>query len=191
MEAAIKAILSRDRDIGTRQVVFDVYPHPHHDAGVLGECHHFLRPFLRSHNFAIAMFDRDGCGSEAPAERLRQEAQNNLTVNGWRDRSAVFILDPELEIWVWANSPRVATALGWKDSRGLTQWLRTNGYLRQNETKPTRPKEAMHAALRAARKPKSTAIYQHIASGVRLEECTDRTFMSFVQELVAWFPQNE
>jgi hypothetical protein len=191
MEGAIKAILSRDRDIGTRQVAFDVYPHPHHDAGVLGECHHFLRPFLRSHHFAIAMFDREGCGSEAPTERLRQEVQNNLTVNGWRDRSAVFILDPELEIWVWANSPRVATALGWKDYRTLTQWLRANGYLTQNETKPSRPKEAMHAALRAARKPKSTAIYQRIASGVRLEECTDRTFMDFVRGLVAWFPLNE
>jgi hypothetical protein len=108
------------------------------------------------------------------------------------------VIDPELEVWVWSNSPRVADVLGWQGrSRELNEWLRTTTirigkqereYLKEGETKPVRPKEAMEAALREVRKPRSSANFRQMAEKVSLEKCQDPAFRRLKSTLQQWFP---
>ena len=51
-----------------------------------------------------------------------------------------------------------------------------------------RPKEAFQAALREARRPRSSSLYQQIAEKVSLHRCKDRSFLEFMDVLRSWFP---
>ena len=188
MLAALSAILARLQDLGGRKIEFDVYPHHRRDPGVRIGAQEFLRPFLNSHRYALAAFDRNGCGSTETAGRIGAEVQDNLVANGWRDRCVVLVLDPELEIWVWSNSPAVARALGWRDYDTLRQWLRVRGYFKAEEAKPTQPKEAMEDALRESKVRKSAAVYTKIAAAVDLRLCSDASFTGLRRILTTWFP---
>ena len=64
------------------------------------------------------------------------------------------------------------------------------GLLEEGEVKPRRPKEALQAALREARIPRSSSLYQRIAEKVSLRECEDRAFLKFKDILKDWFPRD-
>ena len=187
MALSMGTILTRCAALQIRDITFDVYPHPKHDPGVLNSAQHFLRPFLNTHRYALVLFDREGCGAAEIREKISALVQSRLDVNGWRNRSAVCIFDPELEVWVWARSPHVAKALGWTSQEKLDNWLAQEGFLRPPAVKPNEPKEAMKAALRHVRRPMSSSIYQKIAANVALTRCTDPCFLEFAQTLQRWF----
>lgn len=191
MRASVHEILSRNESLGIAPITFDAFDHPEHDPGVLLRGHLLLRPFQNNYRYALALFDREGCGRQQPGSELAASVQNNLDENGWRGRSAVLVLEPELEIWVWASSPHVAQALGWRRSRALRLWLEQKEFLDPGQSKPRRPKEAMEAALQEVRQPKSTATYRSIARRVSLAQCTDPTFTQLVSTLRAWFPRSK
>jgi len=188
MALSVRTILERAVALHIRDITSDVYSHPRHDPGVLNTAHHFLRPFLGTHRYALVLFDRVGCGRAESRERISALVQANLDANGWRGRSAVCILDPELEVWVWARSPHVAQALGWRSANNLGNWLRQSGFLPSpRAVKPDRPKEAMEAALRHVRRPMSSSIYRKIASHVPFAQCSDPCFLQFAHTLQQWF----
>jgi hypothetical protein len=161
-KSSFEALLSRPVALGIRELNFRVIPHPNRDAGVFKSCHEFLRPFLRLASRALVVFDREGCGREQDSrETLESRVEANLARNGWVDRSAAVAIDPELEAWVWADSPQVEAILGWKKDRAeLKKWLVDRGYWNPEGSKPRRPKEAVEALLHFARKPRSSALYQ-------------------------------
>lgn len=189
IRAAIEALLLRHERIQIRPIQFDAYAHIHKDPGVFTTAQEFLRQFQRSHRYALAIFDRDGCGSDLSANMIKDRVQQNLDVNGWRNRSCVAVLDPEIETWIWSPSQHVATALGWRDFRTLQRWLIQQQFLGEGEVKPARPKEAMEAALRQVKLPRSSAIYAKIASKVEFENCVDAAFCDLVTALRSWFPR--
>jgi len=188
IRATMEALLPRYGLLRIRPIEFEAYSHPHRDPGVFTTAQDFLRQFLKSHRYAIAIFDCEGCGSNSAPHEIRNSLQQRLDVNGWKDRSNVVVLNPELETWVWSPSHHVATALGWRDFRTLKRWLVSQQFLAESEIKPRRPKEAMEAALQQARLPRSTAIYSKIASKIEFENCVDNTFLEFVATLRSWFP---
>jgi hypothetical protein len=107
-EHSIKGILSRPQALSIRQIHFDIFVHPHHDPGCLNEGHRFLQSALTQSRHALILFDREGCGREnLTRQQLEQIVENNLFRVGWQ-QAAVIVLDPELEIWVWNDSPHVA-----------------------------------------------------------------------------------
>ena len=117
------------------------------------------------------------------------EVEERLARNGWGDRARVIVLDPELESWVWSDSPHVPRILGWSRTRPVLQsWLVERGLLEENQIKPVRPKEAMVAVLRSVRKPRSSKIYQRLAENVSLARCTDPAFEKLRTTLQQWFP---
>jgi hypothetical protein len=62
------------------------------------------------------LFDYYGCGAEhemAP-EEIEDEVEEKLSRSGWEDRARCVVIDPELEVWVWSDSPEVDRCLGWK-----------------------------------------------------------------------------
>ena len=164
--------------------VFDIFVHPERDAGVFCRCQDFLRPFQLFYRFALIMFDRDGCGSQESAKIIQEITKKRLNESGWNDRNQVVVLDPELEIWVWADSPNVAKALGLSENE-LQKIL--FGYQRDDNLKPKDPKAAMEKALRKSRLPRSSAIYANLASTVTLKNCQDKSFNDFKSALVNWF----
>jgi hypothetical protein len=189
MEKALQGLLSRPQSLRLREMSWDLYVHPEHDPGCRGKSHEFLRPFLRMYSHALVLFDREGCGQEdLDRATLEQKVEARLFGSGWGDRAAAVVIDPELEAWVWSESPHVATALGWKDGeRSLKEWLKEEGWLPEGRTKPMQPKDAVKKALRIARQPPSPAIYQQLAQKVSFDRCVDASFLKLRQVLSRWF----
>jgi hypothetical protein len=189
MEHAIRGLLCRNESLRVRPLSCDVYVHPEKDPGCFLKGHDFVRSFHRSYLHAIVMFDREGCGQESRSrDQLEREVEDRLSQAGWERRAAAIVIDPELENWVWSNSPHVEICLGWKDrAPRLRQWLVAEGYSAGPESKPMHPKQAVEQALRTVKKPRSSSIYLQLAQNVTLEGCIDGAFLKFRQTISSWF----
>ena len=186
-QAALEGILDRPAALGIRAVSVVYQRHPDRDPGCFLRAHDFLRSQARRARHALVMFDRQGCGQEgATREDLERTVEGRLAVSGWGDRAAVVVIDPELEVWVWSDSPRVADGLGWRQGE-LDAWLREQGFLVGEGSKPSRPKEAVQGALSISHKRRSSAIYRELAASVSLHSCTDPAFRKLRDVLVRWF----
>jgi hypothetical protein len=194
-EFTIHGLLSRCRSLNIRQLRPDqdykLFVFSGHDAGCRVRAHDFLRSLQRQYTRALVLFDQEGCGQEdCPPEQLEGEIEDRLAKAGWKGRSAVVVLQPELEIWVWSRSPHVATVLGWQNQDvSLEDWLSQNSFWLPDQLKPPRPKEAMLAVLKAVRKPPSASLFQKLAEKVSLTHCKDRAFHKLLTTLQAWFPE--
>lgn len=189
MEFCLRGILERSESLGIDKIEFEIYSHPKRDPGCLRTCHDFLRPFAGRFRHALVMLDREGCGKEQlTGAQLEEEIGGRLTSSGWGNRAAAVVIDPELESWIWSDSPEVDAALGWKDrSIPLRTWLKNKGFFEGNSIKPNRPKEAVEAARREVRKPRSASIYKQIADNVSLKRCEDPAFIKLKKILTGWF----
>ena len=189
MEFAVRGLLARGRSLGFREVTFDIDVHPAKDPGCRARGHEFLRPFTRQYAHALVMHDREGCGrDDHPRETLELEAESLLAGSGWKDRAAVVVIDPELEVWVWSDSPEVAAVLGWTGRQpALWQWLDQQGYRALGQAKPQKPKIALDDALRSSGKRRSSAIFRQLAERVSIHRCTDPAFLKFKALLQRWF----
>lgn len=188
MEFAIRGILSRPHALMLHNVSIDLYVHPERDPGCLSRGHDFLRPFVASHGHALVLLDHQGCGRETvPVEELEKELETRLSVFGWQGAAAI-VIAPELENWVWSDSPHVDHVLGWSGkSPTLREWLSERAYWQLGQTKPDRPKEAVEAAIRFVRKQRSSSLYFDLAAKVSLERCSDRAFLKLKSVLQSWF----
>jgi hypothetical protein len=188
---AVQGILSRFKSLSIRQLETDYYVHPEKDPGVLHHAHDFLRPFSKSHEHALVLMDREGSGQEETSrEALQQGIENELNASGWNGRAAAVVIDPEIDIWVWSDSPHVDHELGWSNHvPALRTWLREKGFLPRDVVKPQRPKEALETALREVKMPRSSAIYRALAEKVSLSRCTDPAFGKLKSVLQMWFPK--
>jgi hypothetical protein len=190
MELAVRGLLStRAPALGIRKVSFDTFSHPERDPGCRLKSHEFLRGLAASYAHSIVLFDRDGCGAGGRSRaELETEVAAQLETSGWANRAAVVVLDPELEVWVWAQSPHVEQVLGWRGTaQGLRLRLVERGFWNAGEDKPHAPKEAVEYALWLARKPRSSAIYQRLAETVTLAGCADEAFSKLRSTLSSWF----
>jgi len=121
------------------------------DSGCYKNAVDVLRTPQRTHHHALLIFDRDGCGAKTESrEEIESEVEDQLHRNGWaKDAVSVIVIEPELEAWVWATSPRVADVLGWQNERGgLHPFLTSRNLWDENSPKPSNPKEAMRQSLR-------------------------------------------
>lgn len=189
MENGLDGLLQRPASLEIRPIQWKIFRHSGKDPGCLRTCHEFLRPFASQYARALVFFDREGCGAEENSrEALEQQAQDRLASNGWGDRAAAVVFEPELESWFWAGSPHLEGILGWKDSpHPLRAWLEARQLWATGAAKPHRPKEALEAALREVRIPRSSSIYRQAATMVGLRGCTDPSFLRFRKILKEWF----
>jgi hypothetical protein len=102
----------------------------------------------------------------------------------------VIVLDPELEMWVWADSPHVADSLGWAgDRNSLKPYLIQKGFWKEGDAKPHDPKQAFTQALREKSQPAVAPVFAQIASNVSMKGCQDPAFGKLCETLQRWFPQ--
>ena len=170
-----------------------IFVHIQRDAGCYNQCVEFLRPYSKDYHHALVIFDHEGSGQEGKSrEEIEAELETNLSLSGWENRSCVIVLEPEIEAWVWSDSPHVEKILGWIERpTNLRTWLEVKGFLNENDVKPNRPKEAVEEVLREVRKPRSSSIYQQLAEKVSFRNCTDEAFIKLKQTLQTWFSNLE
>lgn len=213
MEAALRGMLARPKALGIRDLRFDLFVY-RREWGSKGleflaptrkglsllsgawdpECYKFGHEFLRSrapqYAHGLIMFDRQDCGQEKRTrEELEKIVEERLRRSGWGDRAAAIAIDPELEVWVWSDSPHVDRCLGWQGRKpDLRVWLQREGMWSEDLPKPQNPKDAVKKALRRANKRASSSIYGELAKSVSVERCTDPAFQRFRELLKEWFP---
>ncbi|MCC6811536.1 MAG: hypothetical protein IT381_29165 [Deltaproteobacteria bacterium] len=187
MEYAVRGLLTRHASLGIRSPSHQIYVHPERDPGCYLRAAEFLQPFSRQYHQALVLFDHDGCGQESKtAATLEAEVNARLDVT-WNRRASAIVIDPELEAWVWSDSPHVGTILGWA-GRDLRAELVAKGLLAQGAQKPGDPKGAVEFALSEVKKQRSSALYKRLAERVSFSRCTDPAFDLFKRTLAGWFP---
>jgi len=194
-EWALRTLLeSRAEALGIRTPTSKVIRDPGRDAGVFLRAHDLLRSYTKLAAYALVLLDREGSGQEQrqTASEMEADLEDRLGRAGWlteaqQPRAAAIVLDPELEVWVWSRSPHVPEVLGLEQERLARLLERCD---REPNGKPTRPKEALLAALHEARKPHSPAIYRELAQTVSLQ-AHERAFDKLRSTLQAWFPTLE
>lgn len=191
MEQTVEGVCSRPQSIGVRTFAYRIVVHPGRDPGCLLEGPEFLRVFQGQFTHALIMFDRIGCGRETQDRaQLEEEIEAALDRSGWGSQAAAVVIDPELDVWVWSDSPHVERILGWHGRQPrLREWLVDQKWLVAGASKPHQPKEAMEQALRQVRIPRSSALYRQLAQQVSLSRCTDGAFLKFKATLQRWFAE--
>ena len=188
-EYGIRGLLSRPNALGIREIQFSIHVHPKRDPGCVNTAQDILRLFCRDHQYALLMFDKEGCGREStPTDGLVADLRGRLAANGWGPRAEVIVLEPELEIWVFASSPHVQRCLGWSRQIALRTWLEQQGLWAPQHPKPARPKEALEQALLAERRPRSSSLYECLGRSVGTRDCKHPAFHKLLETLGAWFP---
>ncbi len=192
-EAALAGILGQPQKLNIRPVTWEIFVHPERDPGCFRRSPEFLSAIRGQYNHALVMFDRYGCGHEVlDSMELENDVESRLRRSGWGNCAAAVCLDPELECWIWSDSPHVERVLGWKATkRELRSWLTLKGLWEPSSLKPSQPKKAMEAVLRYVRKPRSSVIYQQLAENVSFRRCSDRAFIRLIQVLRNWFSVEE
>lgn len=189
IEYTVRGLLTRPKALGVRAITFDVLPHPERDPGCLLRAPEFLQSFEGKYRHALVLLDLEGSGRGTEPRAVLEEDLEARLSKAWDMRAAAVVMAPELEAWLWSDSPHVEEVLGWHGRKpGLRSWLRDQGFLTGPEPKPGRPKEAVEEALRVARKPRSSALYRQLAERVSFRRCTDPAFGKFLQVLRQWFP---
>lgn len=192
MEHALRGLFSRPEALGIRPIGSETFIHPQHDPGCARRGVSFLSNFSEQYDYGLLLFDHEGSGKEQNApEELERTLGEEFTRSAWGERARAIVVSPELEAWVWSNSPHVDEVAGWAQRRpSLHDWLVESGFLQEGQVKPPRPKEAFRAALRASRIARSASLYQQIAEKVSLHGCADRSFRELRRTLRTWFPQD-
>jgi hypothetical protein len=192
IEAGIAMLLKRHEALLIRPISFDLATHPRRDPGCFHECHEFLRAFTGQYLHALVIFDAAWEGAAiADRESLEEEVRNRFSQNGMSDYADVVVIAPELEAWVWSDSPHVDRILGWEGGVfRLREWLEEVGLWKPNVLKPDDPKAAVEVTLERARIARSSSIYAQLASSVSVERCSDVAFGDLKHLLRRWFPRD-
>jgi len=188
-EYALKGALARPEALGIRPIEFEIRTHPGRDGGTRKTGPELLALQRRQYCHGLLMLDFEGSGTFlANAIALENQLDGRLD-NQWENAAKAIVIEPELDIWIWGSDNAVEMSIEWPAGKSVREWLREQGFEFDANEKPTRPKEALEAALRVPALPRSSALYQHIASRISLPRCKDAAFIRLRNQLLAWFPK--
>lgn len=157
------------------------------DPGLFERIESYVRPVRFTHSHLVVMIDAEWAGSPG-AVRIRAHIVDGCVRSGWPGNDVVaVVLDPELETWIWQDSPIVESVVGYSGS-SLRRELASSGAWPLESAKPLRPKETLEAQLRRNRIPRSSALYRQIAERISVKGCVDPAFAELRTALQRWFP---
>lgn len=183
----------RDQQLGCGKFEFDpgedvFVAAGQNDPGLWTRANELLQLFLASHHKAVVALDCKWDGSPGQAAIL-QRINQQLLDSGWdADRFVVIAINPELEEWIWQDSPVLEKELRHSGPTSLRLSLAERGLWPANQTKPPSPKEVFLQIQEENRVKKSSAVFKRIAAAVPIAACTDSEFQRLIAQLRAWFP---
>jgi hypothetical protein len=190
-EQTLYGLLERHKALQIRRIEYRILVHPERDPGVLQRGASLLAEIdaLNAFRYALLIFDREGCGREMlTSSELEQQVQQQLDMSGWQGRSAVVVIDPKLESWVFSTSPHVVAVFAGGDAEVFQRVVES--FPKTPLGKPQKPKEAVKKLLRQKAIVRASALYKELASRVSLKGCTDPAFQRLCTILRSWFPQD-
>jgi hypothetical protein len=198
MREALSGFLERQavhQIIGCRAIDFDArrdikVAKGQNDPGLFTRANELLRPFSRAYCHAVVVVDEEWDGSPGAAV-IQSQLDGHLTDVGWGPPDGLsLVVQPEVDNWLWSESPHSATALGWRSWEELRPALQRNGWLEGEASKPARPREAAEWALRhgAGNAKRSASLYRKVAGSVSVRRCVDPAVDVLLNALRRWFP---
>lgn len=187
MQFALRGGLNRPEALGLRRISTEFIIHPNRDGGVRKDGPELAALKRKTASRAALLLDYEGCGERGPALGLEQALDDRLSPT-WGDSAKSFVIEPEVDIWMWGSDNALQTVLGWTDRPMIRDWLLIRGFQFNVNGKPHRPKEALEALLKELRKPRSSSYYQDITSRISLQNCQDAAFQRLRERLQLWFP---
>src|ERR1035441_3099561 len=188
---ALKGALGRPQALGIRPIEFEFRVHPVRDGGTRKTGSVMLTLERQRFRHGLLVFDFEGCGSDLP-DAITLENQLDVQLRKhWNGNAKTIVIQPELDVWVWGSDNAVAEAIDWPAGSPIRDWLRDQNFTFEANQKPTRPKEALEAALQQLNSPRSSALYQSIAERISLQRCTDDAFIRLRSQLTQWFPRQQ
>jgi len=188
-EFALKGALARPEALGIRSVEFEIRTHPGRDGGTRKTGPELLALQRRQYHHGLLMLDFEGSGTDLEDAVALENQMDERLKNHWNNNAKAIVIEPELDVWIWGSDNAVEASIEWPVGKGVREWLREQGFEFDANEKPTRPKEAFEAALRVPDLPRSSALYQHIASRISLPRCKDEAFIRLRNQLLGWFPK--
>jgi hypothetical protein len=187
IEYALRGLCTRHQSLGIRPLQgLQLLTHPQHDPGVFKTGPEVIRSYAPTCGHALLVLDWAWEGAPSKAS-IEQDIDTRLRPV-WGSRARTICIDPEVEVWVWSDSPHVATELGWGNLQSLRAYLEAEGLWKAPAQKPSDPKAAFRAALHEKRRPPSASIFQNLGQRVGLARCHDPAFGQLRAHLQSWFP---
>jgi len=189
-EFALRSLLSRISGIEKlNEFSFDIITHPQRDPGVINQGVEYVRPHIGAYHHLMVLFDYEGCGRERQSRTdIETDLEKKLSNNGWNDKCACVIFEPELESWLWVNKAHLHDVADWDNEQDVYEWIGAKGYsLKKDTAKPERPKEAFNTVLKQQRIPHSSSLFSKLGSRAGYTECIDPSFDKFINTLRRWF----
>ncbi|BCL75793.1 hypothetical protein JHS3_15290 [Jeongeupia sp. HS-3] len=193
-EAFLCSVLAKPQALGVRPFSFEIMRNPQRDAGMVNTGAELARMQKGKFGKALLLWDHHGSGRDKrqDAASVAAEIQNKLDSYTWSGNSAVTVLVPELEEWLWhCESALVAHCR--ISPQQLQQWIDEHAVnQKQNpaELKTSQPKELFeHIVKQKLRKTISPRDFEEIGkrAGIKgLEACP--SFASICACLRNWFP---
>jgi hypothetical protein len=194
--AVVRAVLSRPKAIGIREIDFEVDRHVQHDPGMVTNGPEIVR--MRVQKAAcqnvLLLWDHHGSGwDQKTPDEARKAIRLRLDQATWRDRSEAVVIVPELEEWLWHNPASIARRLGVAVGT-LEQWA---GEFAEGQgtdyptCKEHTPKELFRNSVYRCRKGRPLPEdFEQIALRAGLKDWQKSpTFAAFVTILRTWFPK--
>lgn len=190
IEAALEALLQRNQSLGIKPLTPKIFPDPQRDPGCFKNGAVHLAGFRESYSHGLLVFDHswDGCPA-ANAVNLEMMVREQFEAKGIGEWADVVVLEPELEIWAWTDSPHLRRLLNWEGNyESLREWLHSCGLWKNSDAKPADPKAALEAVLRRTKLPRSSSFFRELAGSISFKRCLDPSFLRFQSILRRWFP---
>ena len=170
--------------------VFDFRQHPGRDGGTRTSGAQILALERSRFSHAMLVLDHEGSGTEQEPLELENSLDSQLA-GSWGDQAKAIVIAPELDAWMWGSDNKLAEILHWPHAEPIREWLAKRGFEFQQNGKPMRPKEALEVIFPVCRMPRSSAIYQKIATNISLTRCEDTAFHRLRNQLQLWFPRSD
>lgn len=199
MEATFLGFLTREKfylSLGISNFEFDptedlIVDESGNDPGVYTRAHEFLRPYQKTHRYAVIALDNAWEASPGVAG-IEDNISKNMVKAGWDANNFVaIVIDPELEVWILQDTPVVEQAFRFKQKNvSMREWLEQKGLWNAGVSKPDDPKKAVEDVLKISKTPRSSAIYRQITNRVSVKRCQDPAFQKLCSALQQWFPSH-
>ena len=191
MQAAVSELLDRPHALGIRSITKEIPVHRERDSGCCYAPMKVLRAYRGSAKHALIILDHDWDGvPETTGAELESFIEERLERDGIEGWAVPVVIDPELEAWVFSDSPHVDKVLGWTNRNPtLREALEQQKLWGPKDSKPADPKAALEWVLKTAgRRPISSAYFRNLARRVSTKRCQDRAFLRFRKLLQDWLP---